>query len=294
MSRHRLLLNPEATHDSVVARWEAQGKLSGLEVVIPRDPEDMTAQARRAVHEGFDRILVAGGDGAVHRALQGLAGTGCAMGIVPLGSGNDLARALDLPRDPWRAARFAMEGPSRAIDLGRAGRRWFAGIAGVGLDAAVNRYVRRHRKSRLGRGIYPWAAVRTLASFQPPFLRIEHENGAWEGRAIQALLANSPYFGGGMKIAPRALLDDGFLDLLVIAAIPKYKLLMLLPRVYRGSHARHPAVTSLRVRRATLRAKDAPRLHADGEPMMALPREGVTVEVVPRTLLVIADAPLKQ
>jgi diacylglycerol kinase (ATP) len=285
------LLNREATQASLVARWEAQGLLAGIEVVIPRGPDEMAAQARQAADEGHHRVLVAGGDGAVHHALQGIAGTGCALGIVPLGSGNDLARALGLPGDPWRAARLALEGPPRSVDLGRVGSRWFAGIAGIGLDAEVNRYVRQHRGSSLGRWIYPWATLRALAAFQPQHIHVEHDNGVWQGRAIQALVANTPFFGGGMRIAPDARLDDGFLDLLLIAAIPRIKLPFLLPRVYRGTHVRHPAVTSLRVRRARLGAEGEPLLHADGEPVTSVPSGGVTVEIAPQSLLVIADAP---
>jgi diacylglycerol kinase (ATP) len=283
-----LLLNPSAARGSSTGILDSLRSRARLEVIVTRDAQEMTDQARRAATDGLDRVLVAGGDGSMHYAAQGLAGSSCALGVVPLGTGNDLARALGLDRNPLRAAEAALTGPSRRIDLGRAGDRLFLGVAGVGFDTEVNRFVNRRESRVRGRWAYPWAVVRTLGRFQPPRLRIEAEDEIWEGRVVLAALGNSPCFGGGMRIAPRARLDDGWLDLIVVERIAKPKLLVLFPRVYRGSHVRHPRVRTRRVRAATFQADTAMTFFADGEPWIPVSPQGTTIEIWPGALSVIA------
>jgi diacylglycerol kinase (ATP) len=287
-----LLLNPSAARGRQSAEWlRPLTRRRDLELVTTEDAAQMTQLARRAATQGADRVLVAGGDGAMHHAIQGLVGTDCALGIVPIGTGNDLARALDLDSDPRRAAEAALNGEPRRIDLGRIGDRYFVGVAGLGFDTEVNEYVRDRCERLRGRWAYPWAVLRTLGGFQPPRLKIEHDAGAWEGRAVLAALANSPFFGGGMRIAPAARLDDGLLDLIIIERIPKLKLVLLFPRVYSGSHVRHPRVRTLRTPGATLRADRTLTFFADGEPLFPVSPAGTRVEVCPRALSVIATAP---
>jgi diacylglycerol kinase (ATP) len=285
----RLLLNPFATRGRHAAkRLLPLGRSLGLEIVTTGEPGEMTAQARRAVEEGLERVLVAGGDGALHHAIQALAGTDCALGIVPLGSGNDLARSLGLNLDPLRALETALSGKPRHIDLGRVEDRWFASVVGLGFDSEVNRFVRERAGWPQGRWAYPWAVVRTLSRFHPPRLSVEHEGGRWEGPAILAALANAPYFGGGMRIAPAARMDDGRLDLVIVERIAKAKLLALFPRVYAGTHVRHPRVLTLRVRGALFRADRPLTFYADGEPVIQVAAGGTRVEAHEAALAVVS------
>jgi diacylglycerol kinase (ATP) len=248
----------------------------------------MTTHARRAADLGLDRVIVAGGDGAVHYALQGLAGSDCALGIVPVGSGNDLARALGVDPDPAVALRRAMEGASKAIDLGRIGNRVFAGVVGLGIDGDVCRRVQEQARWLPASAAYAYAALRSLIRFKPPHLRVEYEDGSYEGRVLLAGLANSPLFGGGMRIAPGAVLDDGWLDLVIVEQVPLPTLLRVFPRVYRGRHLSHPAVHCARVRRATFQADPPRTFYADGEPLMDSRDTPTSVEVWPGALRVVA------
>lgn len=283
-----LLLNPAAARGRAAERLRRALEPAGPEFVVTRSAADLTDLSRAAAAEGRDRVIVAGGDGALHYAIQALAGTECALGVVPLGSGNDLARALGIDLDPLRALRKALSGRSRRIDLGCVDGRLFAGVVGLGFDGEVTQFVNERTGWPRGRWAYPYAVLRTLRSFQPPLLHVAHERGTWEGAAILAALANSPCFGGGMRIAPEARLDDGRLDLVIVERIAKIKLVGLFPRVYGGSHIRHRSVRWLRIRQATLRADRPLTLYADGEPLMRVAPAGSHIEIRPAALAVIA------
>jgi diacylglycerol kinase (ATP) len=282
-----LLFNASASKGRSGAWLERFRALPELDVRLSPDAEDMEAQARNAASEGRERILVSGGDGSLHYAARGLAGSDCALGIVPTGSGNDLARAIGVEFKPLKAVERALAGTPRRIDLGSVNQRPYLGVVGIGFDGEVAKYVNEMTGWSGGPFAYPYALMRTLWRFEPPTIRVEHEEGLFDGRAMMALLANSPYFGGGMRIAPDAILDDGLLDLIIVEEVPRSLLLALFPRVYRGSHIGHPRVHHLRVRRAKLSADRPLTCFADGEPLMPLPAEGATVEVRPRSLLVV-------
>jgi diacylglycerol kinase (ATP) len=260
----------------------------GLEVVVTRGAEELRQCVRRAVLEGRTRILIAGGDGTQHLAIQELAGSGCALGIVPIGSGNDLARALGLPRDVPAAVRHALAATPRTIDLGEVAGRRFAGAASFGLDAEVARRARERAGAGRGRWIYPWIALRALATFRPPEVRVDHDGGRFTGPVLLVAVANSPCYGGGMRIAPGATLDDGWLDLVLVRAMPRLRALALLPGLYRGRHVRHPAVQIVRVRRATITCAQSLPIFGDGEPLGEAGPRGITIGVAPGALRVLA------
>jgi YegS/Rv2252/BmrU family lipid kinase len=279
-----LILNPAAGRGRAETSLGSGAVPGVLDIVRPPDPDAVRDEARRAVDAGDDRLLVGGGDGTLHHAIRGLAGSDCALGIVPLGSGNDLARALGVPLDPAAALRRALEAPVRRIDLGRIEGKPYGGVAGVGFDGECAGLARRGALLVRGRWVYPYAALRTLLTFRPPRLRIDTDAGCYEGRVMLAALANSPCYGGGMRVAPGAVLDDGRLDLVVVERVSRLRFLTLFPRVYRGTHVDLPEVRTLRVRTATLRADRDLTYYADGEPVA--PCNGSRVEVWPAALAV--------
>jgi diacylglycerol kinase (ATP) len=292
LDRSVLILNPRAgglVGRGRVAALLRQARQLGAEVVESNSVPELLAAVGAAVAARADRVVVAGGDGTLHRAIQLLAGTRSALGVVPAGRGNDLARILGVSLDPPRALRHALSGPIQRIDLGRVGDRWFACVGGLGLVEDVADAARRAGKAVPGPFVYPWALLLKLPGFTPPRLRIECAGGVWEGRTMLALFANGSTFGGGMRVAPRARLDDGQLDVVIVGDVGKLELLRVFPRVYRGDHVDHPAVMLARAPVATVVA-DRPFVPwGDGEPLAETPATEVTFGVAEGALLVVAQ-----
>jgi diacylglycerol kinase (ATP) len=285
--RIRCLVNPASGRGAGsrrLAEIRALAERAGAEVLTSTSAADLTDRARRAAEEGVERLVVVGGDGTLHHAVRGLAGTGCVLAPVPVGSGNDLAMNLGVPRDPVAAAGRAFSPephPTRAVDLGMVSGIPFAIYCGVGFDSEVTRVANRVRRLR-GPIVYPYATVRTLAGFRPPVLRIEHDAGSFEDRAMFVTVANAKSFGGGMRIAPAASMDDGLFDLVLVRRVPKWELLTIFPKVYAGAHVHHPKVEIVRTRSARLTVVDRPmELYGDGEELCPM-AAGETVEVTMR------------
>jgi diacylglycerol kinase (ATP) len=285
--RARLLHNPRSAGGRFNERIARIAADAGLEIVRTADPDEMTAQAARAVEQGERMLFVAGGDGAMHHAIQALAGSECALALVPAGTGNDLARALGVPLDPARAVSRALGQRRRRIDLGRVAKRFFAGVAGIGLDGEVNRFLTERKRLLRGSAAYAWATLNCLRTFEPPRVRAEYDGGHLECRSIIAVVANSPFFGGGMRIAPQARIDDGLLDLVIVESLSIVRLFLLFPRVYRGTHIGHASVHGLRVRRTRLTCSRPLTVYADGEPICGVPEGGIQVEIRPDALWVV-------
>ncbi len=286
----RFLVNPAAGRGAArdcIDRLRVLASQAGAGLVITRRVGDLAEQARKAAEDGVERLLVVGGDGTVHQAIQGLANTSCALGVVPLGSGNDLAATLGVPRDLEVAVRQALMGPLLWMDLLRLGETFSASYFGLGFDSEVTRVANQVKRLR-GPLIYPYAVFRTLASFEPPSLKIVHDEGTFEGRVMFTTVANIPRFGGGMQIAPMADFDDGLLDLVIVKAISKLKLLTVFPKVYGGKHVGHPAVTFARTQRVEITADRELEIYGGGEPVRPIAAgETAVVEVVPGGLRVV-------
>lgn len=286
----RFLVNPSAGRGTGAAHLDrlrilASRAEAGL--VVSRRVTDLAEQARRAVADGVERLLVAGGDGTVHHAVQGLAGTDCALGVIPLGTGNDLAGTLGLPPDLDAAVARALTGEVRRIDLARVGETYCVGYAGVGFDSEVTRFANEARILR-GPLVYFYSVIHTLITFVPPWMKVTYDGGAFEGRVMFAVVNNLPRFGGGMLIAPDARIDDGLLDLVIVREIPKPVLLSVFPKVYGGKHVGHPAITFARTRRAEITLDRDMTMYGGGEPVRPMAAgETVAVEVVPGGLGVV-------
>jgi diacylglycerol kinase (ATP) len=287
----RFLVNPAAGRGAGASHLHELRRLAsraGAGLVVSRGADDLVEQARRAVADGVERLVVAGGDGTMHLAAQALAGTPCALGVVPLGTGNDLAGTLRIPPELEPAAARALAGEVRAIDLARVGSTVCVGYAGVGFDSEVTRFANQVKALR-GPLVYLYSVIHTLVTFEPPALRVEHDGGVFAGRAMFVVAANLPRFGGGMRIAPDAVIDDGLLDLVIVREISRPALLAVFPKVYGGRHVGHPAVSITRTRRARIEIDRPFMMYGGGEPVHAMrPGEPVTVEAVPGALRVVS------
>ncbi|BCW72104.1 hypothetical protein NicSoilB8_31480 [Arthrobacter sp. NicSoilB8] len=294
----------------------AHFRAAGAEVLLLcEDSYAGLAQAvDRVLESGVDALVVVGGDGMVHLGLNALAGGSAGggiagktragagyagdkdpsripLGIIPTGTGNDMARALGLPRHNLPAAceqvLESLAGGGRMIDAGRitAGgtSRWFAGVVSTGFDAAVNERANAWRWPR-GKIRYQLAMLRELVSFRAISYTVTADGQRWQQGAMLISVANGQSIGGGMRIAPEAVLDDGLLDLFIVSRVSRAGLLAVFPKVFSGRHVDHPAVELRRVRRVELAAGNIVA-YADGERIGALP---LTIEVVPRAVRVLA------
>jgi YegS/Rv2252/BmrU family lipid kinase len=241
-----------------------------------RDPAALRRTIRAELARGADRVVVGGGDGTLSGAAGVLAGTDAALGVLPLGTANDFARTLGIPPDLGRAAAVVARGQVRLVDVGRAGRRAFLNAASVGVSSALTRRLGGGLKRRAGALAYPVAGV--AAAGAPPFrARIEWDGEALELRALQIVVGNGRYHGGGRLVAPRARIDDRTLDLYVVAAPARrgagapgrLRELAALARyavgLVRGRHVEDPGVLHAQASRVAIETVPPLEIDADGE-----------------------------
>jgi diacylglycerol kinase (ATP) len=249
-----------------------------------------------ASHDDADAVLLFGGDGTVHRHLGSLVRVGLPVLVVPAGSGNDFACSVGLRRvrDSLAAWRKFCGGKRnvRTIDLGTisalqgadvSAPRYFCCVAGVGLDGEVARRANRLPRWLRGHGGYLLSLAPTIFSFaaQPMKIRTPSESGEngenWSTRSdrptLLAAFANTPFYGGGMKIAPQAKVDDGLLDVCAVGAVARVRLLRLAPTVYSGRHLGVPEVEYFQAARARVETEPPLDVYADGEYVCRTPVE---------------------
>ncbi|WP_299273866.1 diacylglycerol kinase family protein [uncultured Georgenia sp.] len=299
-----VVCNPTAGHGRAARARAAvlEGlAATGREVLdlTGRDFTDGLARARAGLAEGLDAVVVVGGDGMVNLGANAVAGTGVPLGIVAVGSGNDIAGALGLPVHDVAASLDAVltalatggrEVDSVAVSApGDAPTRWYVSSLCAGLDAAVAAHAARLRWPRNG-GRYVRAVFAELSAFRPYGFRITADGETWEQDATLVTVSNTPLFGGGMRVAPDACPDDGLLDLVTARGVSRTAVARLFPLLFSGRHVHHPAVRVRRVR--SVRIEPATRLGAnppvaivDGEPLRELPLQ---CDVHPRALRVLA------
>jgi len=255
----------------------------GADVLVGSSGAESVALAREAVAGGVDAVVGMGGDGLLHCVLQAVAGTGVPLGIVPAGGGNDLAGELGIPADPRRAVEVVLAGRTREIDLGRTDRGiWWAGVLNAGFDSQVVARAERMRHPP-GSTRYDLAAYVEMLHLRHHRMRITLDGVTTEQPVTLVAVGNGPRYGGGMRIAPGADLDDGVFDVVVAEAMSRRTVVRLKPLVRAGTHVRHPQVRVHRAATVTLDAPDLPA-YADGEPVGVLP---VTTTCVRRAIRVL-------
>jgi diacylglycerol kinase (ATP) len=238
-----------------------------------------------------DALVMVGGDGGSHMAVNALAGTDVPLGIIAAGTGNDIARCLGLPvLDPGASADMVtaalLSGQRRQVDTVHCQGsvdRWFLGTLSAGFDALVNERANGWAWPR-NRIRYDLAILRELPVLRPRQYRLVLDDEVFEVEALLVAAANTPDYGGGMKICPDAQTDDGLLDVLIAAPMTRRAFVKLYPQVYRGRHVNHPAVTIRRAARVEI-ASDGIVGYADGERLGPLP---LSLTVAPGALRVLA------
>lgn len=253
-------------------------------------PGHATELARRAVDEGRQLVIAAGGDGTVNEIALGLANTQTVLGLMPLGSIMNVARTLWVPRNLPMAARTIVDGKVLAMDMGRIGERYFLEAAGIGLDAGLFGYFDRLETTGWRLGVLR-GALRFVRQLGRPRLNVQHDSRQFHTRAPMISVANGPYVGAAYAIAPNARIDDGLLDVLIFRNTSILRVLLHLALVAGGRPLAPPAhariLQAKRVRVSKVRGRPLP-VHADGDPIGVTP---VEINVAPAALKVIVGPP---
>jgi diacylglycerol kinase (ATP) len=284
-----LLTNPTAgkgkgsrVRDRALVKLREAGLL--VRSLQGRDADEALDLAHQCVSGGVDALVVCGGDGMVHLAVQAVAATTTPLGIIPSGTGNDVARYFDIPRtDPEAAADLVIAGRTRTIDLARSGSRYFVTVLAAGFDAVVNERANRMTWPK-GQMRYNIATLAELRVFEPLPYTLQIDDQQLELEAMLVAVGNGPSFGGGLRITEGALLDDGMLDVVIIKPMSKAGLIRTYPKLFKGTHVTHPQYEHHLARSVTVAAPGIVS-YADGERFGPLP---LTVECAAGALRVLA------
>ncbi|MCK4546973.1 MAG: diacylglycerol kinase family lipid kinase [Candidatus Eisenbacteria sp.] len=293
MKRAHLIINP--TSGTWMRRVDIdmiRGKLArrgiSLTVFETRGPEDATAEARRVVAEETDLVIAAGGDGTINEVVNGLAGSGVPLAILPQGTENVLAQEFSIPLDLSDAADLLVRGQVVSIDLGLAHDRHFLLTVGIGLDAQIVSEVDPLLKKIFGSAAYPLTAIQTVVTFEPSEMeiRIDDEDRPRSGYFV--IVGNSRNYAAGFKVTPLAKLDDGKLDVCIFKKRGIADLLRYVVATAQLKQADLEDVESVQAERIQIRSSGKLPVHADCEIIGTTP---VNIRCVPGALKLVVPPP---
>jgi diacylglycerol kinase (ATP) len=245
--------------------------------------------ARRAAEEGCELVVALGGDGTSHEVANGLLSSGnseVALGMIPIGTGNDFADMFNTPTDLAQVALRIREGKTRLIDVGWINDRYFVNIVGVGFDALVSIQALKIQHVLRGFPLYLAAVFITLKEYQIPHITVEFDGERLSMPMTMINVANGKREGGGFLIAPDAQNDDGIFDICLARGLGRLGILRLLPEVIKGTHVDKEPVTMAKAKRVILDSPDPLPVHADGE-IIYTEAHHLEIEIIPRRLRVI-------
>jgi diacylglycerol kinase (ATP) len=273
--------------------------------------EELRRKAQEAAEAGCRRIVALGGDGTVHHVINAVhdapvmsEGMGGAVGIIPCGSGDDIADNLGLPRDPVAACGVLVNGSVRRVDAAevslaedeagkpgpKRGKEIYACIGGIGLDSVANRRANQAPGWLRGQWRYVLAALRTVIDFQPLRFELCVDGRQFSGKMVSVLVANAKSFGCGLLVAPRARLDDGLLDVCLVREMSRARMLEVLWRAIRGEHLGEPEVEYLQAREIEISTDPPGDYYADGD---FVARSPVRIRVLREALPVLVPSPFE-
>jgi YegS/Rv2252/BmrU family lipid kinase len=288
-----LLVNPSAGGGRALRALPAvEAELRRLGVPFRVMQTESVLHARElavAAADAGEVVVPFSGDGLVGAIAGALCGHATAvMGVLPGGRGNDFARGCGIPLDPVAACAVLASGAARPLDVGEVtdqvgASRTFVGIASLGFDSEANR-IANEAPARLGQLVYAYGALRALATWRGAIFSVDvdRDRRTFAGWTVAA--ANAKAYGGGMLLAPDAELDDGQLDVVLVAPRSRRQFVRCLPRVFKGTHVDLPTVTVLRGAEVKIAADRPFTVYADGDPIGELP---VTVRAVPAAIRVL-------
>ena len=302
------IVNPRAADRRAERRWpelrpQMEAVLGALEVYQTTAPGHAIELTRKALGQGARTVIAVGGDGTVSEVVNGFfdgtqpVAAGVVLGIIPLGTGSDLCRTLGLPLEERAALEVIRRGATRRIDLesarfetleGRPGHRLSVNISSFGMGGLVAARANRASKWLGGKALFQWTTLRTALTFRGNTVRLR-----LDGRELPPVkitnvaVGNAQFHGAGMWACPRAVVDDGLLDVTVFRYLSLLEIVGAFPRLYNGKIYEHPKVEFHRARRVEATAEEPAYLEVDGEPVGRLPLE---ITVLPQALTVCVPA----
>lgn len=287
MRRFRILVNPLSGGGgapAAAARVETLLRAAGAEVAVETSTSAAYSQKVVATAVAAGEVVVAaGGDGMLASIAGAVVEAEGQLGIIATGRGNDFARMLGLSLEPADIAECLLSGTPTALDVIDAGGTIVLGSMYAGVDSMASELVDRAR--RLPSAVqYPYAAVRALLTYKPANFTVTVDGHRHEQRAYNVVVANSAYYGKGMKIAPEADVRDGILNVIVLPADSRLGMIRRLPKVYEGTHIEMAGVTCFRGASVTVEADCPVQAYGDGERIGPLPR---TATVIPQAIQVL-------
>lgn len=244
------------------------------------------AEELARAHAGDGAVVAVGGDGTGNEVAAGLLGKPNPFGLLPAGTGNDYCRSIGMGTDADVALERLLAASPRWVDVGLVNGRPFINVAGIGLDAEVAAEVNRLPKYFGGTVPYVYALLKILSRFRPVPMRCVADGRTLEGKVLLIAVAIAACYGGGMRIAPNARIDDGYFDVVIAGDLSRLDTLGALPRLYTGSHLGLPKITWFRARDVAVESAVPVAFHADGEPLGRLPAR---FACQPRALSVLAS-----
>ncbi|MFO7951860.1 MAG: diacylglycerol kinase family lipid kinase [Bacillota bacterium] len=297
-----VVVNPLAGNGKAGRCWPDIAKAfeqEGIPIVFKftQKAGDATAYARSYLQEGYNLIVAVGGDGTANEVINGFFEHGqainreAAVAFISTGSGSDLNRTLGTPKNFAGMVKHIASAPVRSVDLGKVTYTnnrgikelsYFINVAGLGLDGDTAGRVNRTSKKMGGFFSFFWATVISLILYRNQHMSITvDDNLLYDGPVTVVVAANGRYFGGGMKIAPWARMDDGLFDLVILHNLSKMELLLNLPSVYQGGHVNNPKITFLQGKSVKISSKGHALLNLDGEQPGKAP---VEMQIMPLAL----------
>lgn len=291
MTQVHVILNPAADRGRAGERREELRSVlgqAGLAAEISRTerPGHAPQLAREAVQAGAKVVAAAGGDGTIHEVAQALVGTEVALGILPLGSGNDYIRALGIPRDLPGAAAALAHGKARVVDVADVNGRFSLNSFGMSIEGQIASDYRRMRFLK-GESGYLYATILEVARFRAFRAAVAGDGWTFAGKLLSVSVMNGPYAGGGYHLAPQARNDDGVLDVGLIGNYPRLVRYWVLPKTRDGTYLNLARVHAKKAQRIRIRSDRPLPVHMDGE-LLPEPVREIEVALRPQALRVIA------
>lgn len=221
--------------------------------------------AKNAVCNGYKKIVAVGGDGTIYEVVNGIVGSKALLGVIAAGTGNDFVRTVGIPNDLEEALKTIVYGKTRAIDCGKVNNRYFVNVASIGLDAEIVKETENIKQYLSGSGAYIGGLLKTLFTFKYKDIHMNIDGMKKKKNITLVAVANGKYYGGGMKIAPMADIEDGDFQVCVVDKVSKLKLMGVFPKIFSGKHVHCDEVGLYKGRQVNINSQESLSINLDGD-----------------------------